>query len=111
MLLRQSSALVDSVREVHPEVCFFFWNDRRPMRHPKKSGFGFAERLCLVEGVFGAAAQEVREAVTRKQVSDDNILDSFAALWSAQRIQGGSAERVTTADECDEVGLPMQIWA
>ena len=30
-----------SVREIHPEVSFYFWNGQRPMRRSKTSGFGF----------------------------------------------------------------------
>jgi len=109
-LLRQLPALLSSVREVHPEISFYFWNAKKPLRHPKKSGFGFAERLALVEKVFGNGAREVREAVPRKQATDDDILDAFAALWTAQRIHDGTAERVSAQDERDDFGLPMQIW-
>jgi threonine dehydratase len=110
-LLRETAGLLGSVHEVHPEVCFFFWNGRRPMRYPKKSGFGCAERFRLVEEDFGTAAYEIRDAVPRREASDDDILDAFAALWTARRIRDGSAERVTETDERDEFGLPMQIWA
>jgi predicted RNase H-like nuclease len=110
VLLRQSPALLNSVREVHPEISFYFWNGKKPLRHPKKSGFGFMERLALVEKVFGNAAREVREAVARKQATDDDILDAFAALWTAQRIHDGTAERVSARGDRDDFGLPMQIW-
>ena len=110
-LLRETPALLGSVREVHPELCFYFWNGRRRLRHPKKSGFGFMERLHLVESVFGSAAAEARDVVIRKQASDDDILDAFAALWTAQRIHTGGAERVVEVDERDEYGIPMHMWA
>lgn len=110
-LLLESPALLRSVREVHPEVCFYFWNGRRPMHHPKTSGFGFLERFRLVEEVFGTAVAEVRQAIPRKQASDDDILDAFAALWTAQRIHNGTAQGVAAVDERDEFGVPMQMWA
>ncbi len=110
VLLRQSPDLLESVREVHPETCFYFWNDKKPLRHPKKSGFGFMKRLTLVEKVFGNAAREVRETLPRKQATDDDILDAFAALWTAQRLHNGTAEGVSPQDERDDFGLPMQIW-
>ncbi len=108
--LRQSSE-PSAVFEVHPEVCFYFWNARKPMSHPKKSGFGFVERLRLVEQAFGAAAESVRQAIPRKAASDDDILDAFAALWTARRIHANVAARVGSTDESDEHGLPMQMWA
>jgi len=110
VLLRQLPFLPSSVREVHPEISFYFWNGKKRLRYPKKSGFGFAERLALVEKVFGDAAREVREAVPRRQATDDDILDAFAALWTAQRIHDGTVECVGAQDERDEFGLPMQIW-
>lgn len=109
--LRQSSVLLSSVREVHPELCFYFWNAKQPMHHPKKTGFGFMERFRLVEGVFGAAVAEVRDTVPRAHAADDDILDAFAALWAAKRFHAGIAERVSALEECDEFGLPMQMWA
>jgi hypothetical protein len=72
-----------------PEVCFCYWNGRRSLDHPKKSGFGFMERFAMVENVFGSAPRDVRASVPRKQATDDDILGAFAALWTAQRIHEG----------------------
>jgi predicted RNase H-like nuclease len=110
-LLRETSELRSSVYEVHPEVCFMYWNERHPLQHPKTSGFGFVDRLKLVETVFEGAAEEVRRTTPRKDASDDDILDAFAALWTAQRIHDRRAERINDADERDEFDLPMQMWA
>lgn len=111
ILLRESPALLNSVYEVHPEVCFVHWNDYRSLQHPKTSGFGFVERLAMVQRIFGSSPEEVRAAVRRSQVTDDDILDAFAALWTAQRIHDGRAVRVDNTDERDNFGLPMQMWA
>lgn len=110
-LLRQSPDLVKRVFEVHPEVCFYYWGEGRPMRHPKHSGFGFAERLKLVQTVFGDAAEEIRKKESRSAVSDDDILDALAALWTAQRIHSGEAVRLPAVEERDGLGLPMQMLA
>jgi predicted RNase H-like nuclease len=111
LALRTQSELIDRVFEVHPEVCFVHWNGNMPLRHPKTSGFGFMERLSMVQQVFGDAPKQVRDAVRRTQVSDDDILDAFAALWTAQRISTGCAARLVEKDERDDVSLPMQMWA
>jgi predicted RNase H-like nuclease len=110
-LLRDEPGLRTSVYEVHPEVCFVYWNGERPLCHPKTSGFGFVERLNLVKSVFGSAAEEIRRTVHRREASDDDILDAFAALWTAQRIHAGCAVRIVDSDDRDEFGLPMQMWA
>lgn len=109
--VRGSPALVGTVWEVHPEVSFYFWNRRTPMLHPKRSRFGFSERLQLVKTVFGNVAQEIRESIPRKAAADDDILDALAALWTAQRIHAGTAVKLPHADECDKLGFRMQILA
>lgn len=111
ILLRESSALLNFVYEVHPEVCFVHWNAGRSLRNPKTSGFGFVERLAMVQRVFGSSPEEVHATFRRNQVTDDDILDAFAALWTAQRIHDGRAVRVDNSDERDDCGLPMQMWA
>ena len=110
-LLRQKPDLVNTVFEVHPEVCFFHWNNRRPMRYSKHSGFGFMERFQLVEQVYCGAAEDIRQSVLPKDVSDDDILDALAALWTAHRIHSGNAVCISDKREKDEFGLPMQMWA
>jgi len=109
--LRQSPKLITTVFEVHPELSFYFWSSRQPMRHSKHSAFGFAERLRFVEQAFGSAAEQIRSAIPRRTVSDDDVLDALAALWTARRIEWGDAKRLPQADERDEVGLPMQMLA
>lgn len=110
-LLRQDLSLRERVIEVHPELSFFFWADQKPMRYPKRSGFGFVERFELVRSVFGRAAEEIREAVPQSAAGDDDILDALAALWTARRIHSGDAVRLPAVEERDECGLPMQMLA
>lgn len=109
--LQGSIELRERVFEVHPEVCFTVWNDGKPMLHPKASGFGFAERLRLAESVFGDAAERARSQFPRTDVSDDDILDALAALWTARRIAGNCAVRLSESDHRDATGLPMTMWA
>lgn len=109
--LRQSPELLTTVFEVHPEVCFYFWNNRAAMRYPKHSGFGFVERYRLAEKAFGGAAEQIRRTVSRTKVADDDILDALAALWTARHIHSGTAERLPQSEEHDECGLPMQMLA
>ena len=111
ILLRKSPTLINSVYEVHPEVSFVHWNGGKPLQHPKKSGFGFMERISMVEKVFGSSPHDVRLAVPRRQATDDDILDAFAALWTAQRILDGTAIPISDDEDRDEFGLPMQMWA
>ena len=108
--LHESPDLLNSVREVHPEVCFVYWNGGRPLKHPKTSGFGFSERIELVRNVFVTAPERVRNEVSRHDATDDDILDAFAALWTAQRIYDGRAMCIDGNDHRDGK-LPMEMWA
>jgi predicted RNase H-like nuclease len=110
-ILRENPELVERVFEVHPELSFYFWAGQEPMRHPKQSGFGFTERIERVRTVFENAAEEIRARIPRVEVNDDDILDAFAALWTAQRIHSGTAERLPKELMRDECGLPMCMWA
>lgn len=111
-VLRRRPALLESVFEVHPEVSFCVMNGHMPMEHPKRSGFGFAGRLRLLEGHFPGAADRIRGAVARREAGDDDILDALAVLWTACRIFRGAAMRLPGArEERDEHDLPMQMLA
>jgi predicted RNase H-like nuclease len=108
-LLRERPALCERVYEVHPEVTFAEWNGA-PIVQPKRRGDGFTARHALVSRHFGAAAFEtVRARYTRKRVASDDILDAFAALWTAERITRGEARSLPAAPPRDTAGLPMRI--
>ena len=109
--LRLSPELQQRVREVHPEVCFHRWNGGRPMEHPKRSFDGHRDRRLLVEEAFGPVYERVRQAHSRKAVADDDILDAFAALWTAQRITEGRAVTIPAEPPRDGEGLPMEMVA
>lgn len=111
-VLRDTPEIQARVFEVHPELCFYFWAERNPMRYPKRTGFGFAERLELVRAAFGRAAEAIRETVAREEAHDDDILDALAALWTAQRIHSGTALTIPGgAEQLDDCQLPMRMLA
>lgn len=97
--------------EVHPELSFYAWNEDQVISHPKKTGQGFMHRLGLVQGEFGEEAFDAPRAMfTRKRVSDDDILDAYAALWTATRIREGRASQCPAEIALDSKGLPMVMW-
>lgn len=109
-LLRRSPGLCEKVYEVHPEVCFCAWNGMQPIVEPKKSAEGAAKRRGLIDAHFGARAYEtVRARYRRRDVADDDILDAFAALWTAERIAAGQARTLPDTPTADSEGLPMRM--
>lgn len=97
------------VREVHPEVSFRAWHGT-PLAYAKKKPGGRAIRAELVAQRFGNDAfHDVRAKYRRSEVADDDILDAFAALWTAERIQRGRAGTLPAAVPTDSEGLRMEI--
>ena len=108
--LRASPAPIrERVYEAHPELCFQAWAGGRAMAHGKRTSEGREERLRLVEAWLGPGVlARARTAARRSKAADDDILDSIATLWTAQRIARGGFVALGdgAADEC---GLPMRI--
>ena len=110
-LLHARPDLRDSIYEIHPELSFYAWNGDRPMSNPKRTGPGFMERVSLVESVFGPDAfNQVRANHRRTRVAEDDILDAFAALWTARRIAFGTALTCPTPPQTSPTGLRMAMW-
>lgn len=108
-LLRARRTPTLHVREVHPEVSFAVWQGA-PLVASKKSPAGLRLRRALVDGYFGRAAYaEVRADYPVSRVASDDILDAFAALWTAERIARGLARSLPAMPPEDRAGLPMAI--
>ncbi len=107
--LRREPARAAWVREVHPEVSFWAWSGAA-MSHAKRKRPGHLERLALVSEYFGLAAfSSARLRYTKREVADDDILDAFAALWTAERILRGEGVRMPPDPPRDREGLWMEI--
>jgi predicted RNase H-like nuclease len=109
--LRADSQLSERIREVHPEICFYFLNNKQPMAHPKKAGQGYLDRYRLLESHFGTAIADLRIQVPRKDAADDDLLDALVALWSAQRVRAGSHVCLPPDPPRDRFGLRMEMVA
>ena len=102
------------VREVHPELCFWGLNGRRPMMHRKQDARGIAERLALLAGLLpwaGSIFEGTLMRYRRASVQRDDILDAMAAAVTAlpahrllSVLQSLPADR-----ERDQQGLPMEM--
>lgn len=105
VLMRSSEAAREIVVEVHPEVSFALWSGA-PIVAKKKTPEGAATRRALAEAEFGPVPTH---GYRRKELAPDDVLDAFAALWTARRIVAGTAR--TFGGELDAEGLPMRIVA
>ena len=107
--LRASPQQADRVFEVHPEVCFAMLNDSRPLANSKKRSAGRTERLELLAKAFGNEPERLLAERPRKTVAADDVIDAFAALWTARRIANGTAESLPAIPERDNLGIRMAI--
>ena len=107
--LQPNPALQQRVREVHPEVCFAFWNWGVPMKHRKASREGQAERVQLIDAEWPGQRQAILDSLQGSFEYDD-LNDAFAALWTARRIAQGIA-RVLGSQSIDKYGIRMEMWA
>lgn len=106
-----SPELQESVREVHPEVCFLEMNGGRPLPESKKSLEGHLLRLELIRKAGFSQIDEWVRLFPRAKVAPDDVLDACAACWTADRIRQGVAKRIPDSPEKDFRGLWMEIWA
>ena len=99
------------IREVHPELSFAVWAGRA-LRHGKRTPAGRAEREARIDAAGDREARHVARAAFRvRDVAHDDLLDAFAALWTAERIRAGTASALPEGREVvDARGLRMAIW-
>ena len=90
--MRTRDSKSPTIREVHPEICFWALNGGKPMSTNKKQPLGFEERLetlrrCAqdVNGVdVDAMFKKARGKYTKRKVADDDILDALASAITAK---------------------------
>jgi predicted RNase H-like nuclease len=110
-LLDERPGLQSRLREVHPEVSFALWNGGRPMSHRKSTALGKEERETPIESEWPGALSHMRTLLKGVRYSRDDLLDAFAALWTARRIASGEARSLPAVPATDAMGLRMEILA
>jgi predicted RNase H-like nuclease len=110
-LLRSDPSLQSWIREVHPEVCFWAWNGKQSMAHGKKSSSGKSQRESLVVAVYGSEYAAAQAALPRGKYKDDDLLDAFSALWTAERFHARRHMTLPDQPPIDSCGLRMEIIA
>jgi predicted RNase H-like nuclease len=101
-------SLQGCVVEVHPELCFYEINGRRPVGEPKKSAEGRKRRSRLLERAWRRKLSAVVESRPRG-VGRDDILDAMAVSWTAERVWRKKDIRLPAEAVLDSRGLRMEI--
>lgn len=100
-----------SIREVHPELCFWALNGRNSVVSRKKDEVGFEERMLLLGKYVPNIEELVTGALTtylRKDVARDDILDALVALLVACT-SDDALQTVPEIPPADPKGLLMEI--
>ena len=110
-VLVSNPELSEKVFEIHPELSFMALNNSNPILEPKHKSEGQSIRRVLVNNYFGPNIFDlVRQQFSANHVSNDDINDAFAALWTAERLFNGKAKVIPDMIEFDSLGLRMGIW-
>ncbi|PSP24894.1 DUF429 domain-containing protein [Halobacteriales archaeon QH_10_65_19] len=117
VLLRETAPdAQDTVREAHPEVCFWALAGERPMEYSKtrQPAAAFWERVDVLEAVDDGVLRDLQAggAGIGGQASIDDLVDAFALAITASDLTG-SLRTLPPADsrdaERDPAGLPMEM--
>lgn len=109
--LRADMMRREIVREVHPEVSFFFLNGERPMSMAKRKVGGQAERQSVLRKWCGEAIVHALAEREKLGCKADDIVDALVALWTAERIGCGAAISIPAKPPVDAYGLRMEMMA
>ena len=107
--LRKSGA--SSIREVHPEVCFWALAGKKPMKHRKSTQAGRDERLDVLTKYEAGARDLLERALAetlRKEVRADDIVDALVAFLTAEAC-AGKLTQIVGKPSVDQENLPMEM--
>ena len=98
------------IRETHPEICFWAFNNYSSMTFNKKTEEGFKERIRILNRYFHQTRNVIRSAESKygSSIAKDDILDALAAAITATKEDLGLAT-LPSEPETDSHGLPMEI--
>ena len=109
--LLAAPSLINSVFEVHPEVCFAALANGQPMAHRKSTAEGKQERLALLSQWLPLAANLRDQAMLsfkRSVLQEDDVLDALVVLLTA-RADAAELRCLPEKSVADEHGLPMRM--
>ena len=102
-----------TIREAHPEVCFWALNGESATEYSKtgQPAAAFWERIEILEDIDGAIVNDVRDASTdlNARVGNDDVIDAFALALTASP-KTGSLRTLPDDPPTDDTGnLPMEM--
>ncbi|WP_158513462.1 DUF429 domain-containing protein [Dehalogenimonas formicexedens] len=98
------------ILEIHPELCFWGLNNSTPMKHNKKTEFGFKERSEILKRHYPKADDIITCALAQPgwKIAKDDIIDALVGAITGLTSQG-RLSTIPEAPASDSTGLPMQM--
>ncbi len=107
-LLRTRPELRETIREVHPELCFSEL-EGGPMDLSKRKQLGREHRKQALRRCF-PDLDVILKAGHEEHLPLEDILDAAVACWTALRLAEGKGRSLIEPVPRDSAGLPMTIW-
>ena len=100
-----------SIREVHPELCFWGLDNRKPLAAKKDDQRGQEERVRILEPLEPRVRRILGEALRLHghHAAPDDILDALAAAVTAREGYPHKLQTVPENPPRDLHGLPMEM--
>lgn len=111
ILLCRGTNATPTVREVHPELCFWALKKGKPLESKKKKKKGRRERLRVLQRTeirTDEIFREARSKFPKEDVARDDILSALAAAVTAY-LGHDRLETVPKDPPKDSKGLPMEM--
>lgn len=107
--LRADKTRQNWLREIHPELVFAAMNGGQPILANKKTPHGQAARAAILRTAYSNEIDALMTRLPEGQYAFDDLYDSLAALWTAERIAKRNAESVPREPPLDSEGLRMEM--
>ena len=101
-----------TIRETHPEICFWALNNSKPVESRKKGKLGREERLRILRRYDRNAKKIIERANSfyrGRGVNLDDIIDAFVAALTAKLAFPDRLATLPSEPETDSEGLPMEM--
>jgi len=102
-----------NIHESHPEFCFINLNDGMPLKNNKKTKGGIDERISILNK-FIKNTEDILEKnyhqFKDEKIKRDDILDAISLALSVKKWSNNGKRKITQYPECDEKGLPFEIY-
>jgi len=109
--LAENKSARQRIREVHPELCFWAFNNKQPVLSKKKEKSGIQDRRKILQSHF-SKSDEIYEYAKgkffRNKVGIDDIIDATVVAITASRYRKGLIS-IPEQPQVDSTGLPMKM--